>query len=278
MLEIRSPIPPAIHRDLRKSKVLLTRDIELALLIAYQKGDKNAQTILVESNVRLVAKYAASVNGYGVLFEDLYQAGMIGFLRALDKFDTTKGFRLSTYAIPWIRQGIYREISNKSRTIRLPIHQIQDLKRVTDQCKSYIVLGLKPDYEKIAKDLDVDYDHVIEMLNIENRVLTEFKSDDGTFRSIDQCISDDETMPIEEYSIAEDSKLVLIELVQSLPEKQATILYYRFGLDGAGEQTLEWIGRLVGVTRERIRQLELKALQTLRKKMKAKGLVLSDML
>lgn len=246
---------------------LLTPKEEVELAKRIKRGDKEARERMIKANLRLVVKIARDYENYGLPLLDLISEGNIGLMKAVERFDPSKGGKLSTYASWWIKQAIKRALANQSKTIRLPVHlvdKIAKMRRIA--LKMQEVLGREPTDEELAHQLDIPVSRVAQMRTVSIRPT-----------SLDAPIGDDDSNNYSEiiadetastpYKQLEDQTFtsMLMELVKELDQREATILKYRFGLDGGGEKTLEDVGEKFGITRERVRQIQNAALRKLRK-------------
>ncbi|MGD0744270.1 MAG: sigma-70 family RNA polymerase sigma factor [Verrucomicrobiota bacterium] len=246
---------------------LLTPQEEIALAARIKRGDKKAREQMIKANLRLVVKIARDYEGIGLPLLDLISEGNIGLMKAVERFDPRKGGKLSTYGSWWIKQSIKRALANQSKTIRLPVHlvdKISKMRRVGMKLQEE--LGREPTDEELAAELDMTPGRVRQMRLAAIRPA-----------SLDAPIGDDESNNFSEvvedenaatpYEDLEDKTVfvMLQDMVKHLDAREATILRYRFGLDGGTEKTLEEVGRNFGVTRERVRQIQNLALRKLRK-------------
>ncbi len=245
---------------------LLTFDEEKDLAIRIENGDLEARDKLIESNLRLVVSIAKKYVRRGLLFEDLVSEGNLGLMRAVEKFDYRKGYKFSTYATWWIKQGIQRAIADQGRTIRIPVHMHEKInKMVKAQRQLAQELGQDPTPEQIAKEINETPGQVRDMLRIALEPISlETPIGDEDESNIGDFIQDDETNSPVEYSRKENLKIDVDEALQNLNEREAQVLIMRFGLDDNKPKTLEDVGKHFNVTRERIRQIEFKALRKLK--------------
>ncbi len=245
---------------------LLTFEEEKELAIAIENGDSFARDKLIESNLRLVVSIAKKYVRRGLLFEDLVSEGNLGLMRAVEKFDYRKGYKFSTYATWWIKQGIQRAIADQGRTIRIPVHMHEKInKMVKAQRQLAQELGQDPTPEQIAKEINETPGQVRDMLRIALEPISlETPIGDEDESNIGDFIQDDENNSPLEYSRRENMKIDVDEALQALNEREAQVLIMRFGLDDNKPKTLEDVGKHFNVTRERIRQIEFKALRKLK--------------
>jgi RNA polymerase primary sigma factor len=272
---VKPPVPETTTEDAVRLYLksigrvpLLTKDDEVRLAKRVEQNDMSAKNHLIEANLRLVVSIAKRYTGRGLTLLDLIQEGNLGLIRAVEKFDWRRGFKFSTYATWWIRQAITRALADQSRTIRIPVHMVERMNRVSRVTRNLAqTLGREPTIDEIAKNVEMTTDQVEDILKLGQEPVSlsaRWGADgDGDARLGDFIEDEQEGRPLEVVAdkLREAS---LQQALQSLPWRERRVLELRYGLSPAGPMTLEDIGAQVGVTRERVRQIESRTLSKLK--------------
>ena len=254
---------------------LLSAEEEAALARAAQAGDEDARRRLSEANLRLVVSVAKRYAGRGLPFLDLIQEGNLGLMKAAEKFEPDRGFKFSTYATWWIRQSITRAIADQARTIRIPVHMVETINKVIRVSRQLLQeLGHDPSPNEIAKEMNMPVDKVREILKIaQEPVSLETPIGEEEDSHLGDFLEDDKTPPPSQIVAESMMKQTLSDVLHMLTPREEQVIRMRYGLDDGQQRTLEEVGKAFNVTRERIRQIEVKALRKIKRPNMSKNLV-----
>ena len=254
---------------------LLTFDEEIELSKRIAAGDKQAKDDLVNANLRLVVSIAKKYHGHaGMTLLDIIQEGNFGLMKAAEKYDYSKGYKFSTYATYWIKQAISRAVSQQSRTIRIPVHMLDTANKMAKVSRQLTQeLGREPSVEEIAEELSIPVEKIKSLYEMQRDTLSlESKLSDEDDASVGDIIADNHAISPLAACIKEDNKNMVLDILSTLSPREKEVMVLRFGLEDDQPKTLEEIGSVFGVTRERIRQIESKALRKLRNPIRSKML------
>lgn len=265
-IKINDPVRMYLKEIGKINLLTLEEELALAKRIEENPDDDEARNILAESNLRLVVSIAKRYVGRGMLFLDLIQEGNMGLMKAVEKYDVSKGYKFSTYATWWIRQAITRAIADQARTIRVPVHMVETInKLVRYQRQLTLELDREPTEEELAKKMKTSVEKVREIYKIsQDPVSLETPIGEEDDSHLGDFIPDERSMSPEEYTTNEILKEEIGDVLLTLTEREERVIKLRFGLEDGKSRTLEEVGQIFGVTRERIRQIEAKALRKLR--------------
>jgi len=271
-VKIDDPVRMYLKEIGRVPLLSAVEEIELAQRV--EQGDEEAKRRLAEANLRLVVSIARRYVGRGMVFLDLIQEGNMGLIKAVEKFDYSKGFKFSTYATWWIRQAITRAIADQARTIRIPVHMVETINKLIRVSRQLLQeIGREPTPEEIAAEMEISPEKVREIMKIaQEPVSLETPIGEENDSNLGDFIEDHEALAPADAAAFELLREQLEEVLDTLTEREENVLRLRFGMDDGRSRTLEEVGKEFGVTRERIRQIEAKALRKLRHPSRSKRL------
>lgn len=265
--ESRSSIGNSVELYLKQigQNRLLNREEEVKLAKRIEQGDQSAKQELADSNLRLVVSIAKKYIGRGLSFMDLIQEGNIGLMRGVDKFDYTKGFKFSTYATWWIRQAILRAIDDQARTIRVPVHMVENINKL-NRIRRQLTESLerKPTIDELASEMNMSKDKIKDIISSsENTISLNTSVAEDNNAELGDFVEDKSNVDPSEETIDKDLKDQIDNVLDGLTDREENVLRLRFGLNGQTPMTLEAISKVLGITRERVRQIQNRAIQKL---------------